>query len=170
MFAEAKAAHHGGFKGYIKPFIHDLKMHSEKADARKGLGARIKEAVIDVTAAILKNSKTKNVANRIPFEGRFENPHAGIWEAVVTILEQTPLSKPSRRASTNPSTTQRSPTCSVPPVTSFVAILKGMGLKERNNPLGQRVPSQTKWVDLHPAAKKHDQSAALARRDQEESG
>jgi hypothetical protein len=85
MFMEAEAAG-GGFKGYLKPFIQDLQMHDETQDPDKKLGARIKEAIVSIAAGILKNKESKNVASRIPFEGRFDDPEVGMWEAVVNVL------------------------------------------------------------------------------------
>jgi len=85
MYSEAEARK-GGFKGYVKPFLTDLKMHDEKQDKDKKLGAKIKEAVVDVAAALFKNSETEKIATRVPFEGKFENPDIGIWEAVTTVL------------------------------------------------------------------------------------
>jgi hypothetical protein len=85
LFMESEAKE-GGFQGYIKPFIKDPEMHDREQDKDKKLGSRIKEAIVNVAAGILKNNQSKSVASRIPFEGRFENPEVGIWEAVLTIL------------------------------------------------------------------------------------
>jgi hypothetical protein len=84
MFMEA-AAKGGQFKGYVKPFVHDLKMLGSKAD-KKNFGTKVKEAVVGAVATVLKNQKTENVAAKVPFEGRFDDPQVGIWQAVATVL------------------------------------------------------------------------------------
>ena len=85
MFVEAEAKE-GGFRGYVKPFIHDLDMVDERQDRDKSLGKKIKEAVVGAVATVFKNPKTENVASKVPFEGRFDRPDVGTWEAVATIL------------------------------------------------------------------------------------
>jgi hypothetical protein len=85
LFMEVDAKE-GEFKGYLKPFIKDLEMHDKKQDKHKSFGSKVKEAIVNVTGGILKNNQSKSVASRIPFEGQFENPEIGIWEAVTTVL------------------------------------------------------------------------------------
>jgi hypothetical protein len=84
MFAEA-AASQGAFKGYVKPLIEDLKMVNLERDKAKPLKV-IKEAVVGAVASILENKKADRVATRVPFEGRFDNPRVGIWQAILTVL------------------------------------------------------------------------------------
>jgi hypothetical protein len=85
MLSEANAKE-GGFKGYVKPFIQDLEFLDAEQDKKKSLGKKIKEAIVDAASAILKNKDSKNIASRIPFEGRYDDPDPGIWEAVLTVL------------------------------------------------------------------------------------
>jgi hypothetical protein len=85
MYLEAHAAE-GRFKGYVKPFFHDVEMHDAEQDKNKGLGKKIKEAVVDIVTGLFENSDTENVASRIPFEGQFGSPDPGVWEAVITVL------------------------------------------------------------------------------------
>ncbi len=80
------AAGEGRFKGYVKPFLQDVKMHAKEQDKNKGIGKKIKEAVVDVIAKALRNEESEKVATRIPFEGAFESPQPGLWEAVFTVL------------------------------------------------------------------------------------
>lgn len=82
LLAEAKAAD-GAFKGYVKPFIKDF-----KAAPPEGAGAvkKVKQAVVGAVAHVLKNDKTQEIATKVPFEGRFDNPKTGVWEAVITVL------------------------------------------------------------------------------------
>ena len=82
LYAEAQAKD-GSFKGCLKPFVEGLKMHGKKD--KKPLKV-IKEAVIGTVAAVLKSEDSKAVASKVPFEGKFENPKIGIWEAVLSVL------------------------------------------------------------------------------------
>lgn len=84
LVAEATSAA-GGFNGYVKPFVKDLKMgptHGKKGGPMKV----IKEAVVGAVAAVLKNDKTDAVAAKVPFEGRYDNPEIGVWEAFFSVL------------------------------------------------------------------------------------
>jgi len=84
LVAEATSAA-GGFNGYVKPFVKDLKMgptHGKKGGPLKV----IKEAVVGAVAAVLKNDKTDAVAAKVPFEGRYDNPEIGVWEAFFSVL------------------------------------------------------------------------------------
>jgi hypothetical protein len=83
MFSEAAAAD-GGFEGYVKPFIEDLDMVDLKKD--KGAVKVIKEAVVGAVASVLKNDK-EQVATKVPFAGRFDDPKVGIWQAVTEVLK-----------------------------------------------------------------------------------
>ena len=82
LISEAKAEG-GGFKGYVKPFIKEL-----KASPAKGAGPvkKVKQAVVKAVTKVLENKKTKEVATKVPFEGRFDDPKAGIWTAVAAVL------------------------------------------------------------------------------------
>lgn len=82
MVAEAKAEG-GAFKGYVKPFIQDI-----KAAPATGAGPakKVKQAVVGVVAKVLKNKESGDIATRLPFEGRFDDPKTGVWQAVVAVL------------------------------------------------------------------------------------
>jgi len=81
MVSEVKAAD-GGFEGYVKPFIQDLKVSKSGGPLKKA-----KETVVDVAAKILENKKTKAIATKVPLEGRFDDPKTDIWTAAGTVLE-----------------------------------------------------------------------------------
>lgn len=75
----------GGFHGYVKSFVEDLRMGPTGG---KGGGALkvIKEAVVGAVAAVLKNRSTDAVAAKVPFEGRYDDPDIGVWEALASVL------------------------------------------------------------------------------------
>lgn len=83
MISEAESSG-GGFRGYVKPFIADLEMGS----AGKGVGPvkRVKEAIVGVVGRLLENPKTDAAAAKVPFEGRYDDPDIGVWEAFVSVL------------------------------------------------------------------------------------
>ncbi len=93
LFSESAAAD-GAFKGNIKPLIQDLKIG--KKEKRPPLQV-IKEVVIKTVAHLLKNSETKTIGTEVPFEGAFENPKAGIWEAIAEVLWNAFVSSSARR-------------------------------------------------------------------------
>lgn len=84
LVAEATSAA-GGFTGYVKPFVDDLKM-GPTGGKDKGPAKVIKEAVVGAVASALKNRKTEAVAAKVPFEGKYDNPDIGVWQALVSVL------------------------------------------------------------------------------------
>jgi uncharacterized protein involved in outer membrane biogenesis len=84
MFSEASAAE-GKFKGYVKPFIEDLKMLGP-GDAKKP-GKAVKKAAVGAVAAMLKNKDGKAVATKVPISGSFDDPKIGVWPAVGAVLK-----------------------------------------------------------------------------------
>jgi hypothetical protein len=60
------AMHDGHYEGYVKPFLNDLRLEES---AEKPLGERIWTKLVAALAEFAKNSKTKQVATRIPFSG-----------------------------------------------------------------------------------------------------
>lgn len=84
LIAEAESSG-GGFKGYVKPFVKDLEM-GPLGGRKKGPLKVLKEAAVGAVAAVLENPKTDAVAAKVPFEGRYDNPDVGVWEAFVSVL------------------------------------------------------------------------------------
>jgi hypothetical protein len=81
----AAAAKDGGFKGYVKPFVKDLKMGGRGGGPEKAV-KKVKQAVVNAVARVLENEDTKAIATKVPFEGRFEDPKTGVWDAVLAVL------------------------------------------------------------------------------------
>ncbi len=75
----------GGFHGYVKSFVEDLKMGPTGGEGGGAMKV-IKEAVVGAVAAVFKNRKTDAVAAKVPFEGRYDDPDIGVWEALVSVL------------------------------------------------------------------------------------
>jgi hypothetical protein len=75
----------GGFKGYVKPFVEDLKMGPTHGKG-KSPAKVVKEAVVGAVASVLKNKKTDAVAAKVPFEGRYDDPNMSVWQALLSVL------------------------------------------------------------------------------------
>lgn len=84
LYTEVAAAENK-FKGYVKPLIKDLKV-SGTEDRDEGLWQQAKEKVIDLAGEVLENPRKEQVASKVPFEGRFDNPNIDTWEAIFELL------------------------------------------------------------------------------------
>jgi hypothetical protein len=80
------AAHDGFFTGYAKPIIDSLEI-TPLAPEETGLLQRIYESGATVIRDILEAPGEEQVALRLPIEGRFDDPDAKIWTAVITLLK-----------------------------------------------------------------------------------
>jgi hypothetical protein len=75
------AAKEGKFKGYVKPIIKDFKTKKEG-----DLGEIVWENIVQGISKLLENWKKEQVATKVPIEGKFENPQAGLWTAINYVL------------------------------------------------------------------------------------
>ncbi len=73
----------GHYEGYVKPFFDDL--HVEDS-ADKPLGERIWSKMVAAFAEFAKNSKTKQVATRIPFSGDNGALDIHTWKTIENAL------------------------------------------------------------------------------------
>lgn len=77
----------GEIKGYIKPFIMDLKVLNVKKDIKKGGPLRVaKKAIVGLVAGIMKNHKTKKVATIVPLQGKIGDPKTSAWQTFLGVL------------------------------------------------------------------------------------
>jgi hypothetical protein len=67
VFAQM-AMQKGHYEGYVKPFIKDVEFKSAD-EGDHNLGKRLWLDVVSAVSDLFKNSKTKQIATRIPFEG-----------------------------------------------------------------------------------------------------
>jgi hypothetical protein len=77
----------GRVTGYVKPLIRDLKAYEAEEDREKGLGQRIKEKAVNITARLLRNRPRKELAAVAPLEGPLENPKANTWETMISVVQ-----------------------------------------------------------------------------------
>ncbi len=83
VYSEITAAD-GAYEGYVKPFFHDLDFENV-GDAKKGVLARAKEAVVDAVASVLE-SREEKVATVTPFSGTLAKAEVDVWETVHQLL------------------------------------------------------------------------------------
>lgn len=78
-------AREGWFRGYVKPVVKELDILKIKQDT-KSVGETIKAFFVKIMAQIFENKAAEQLATKIEFSGRFEDPEISIWEAVVRFL------------------------------------------------------------------------------------
>lgn len=72
--------------GYIKPFVHDLKIFDWKEDKKSSLKKIAKELFLQTMVAILKNNKEDQLATRIVIDGPIDGPGIKIWNVIGCLL------------------------------------------------------------------------------------
>lgn len=85
MYTEV-AAKEGAFTGYVKPVIKDLDVLG-KEDRDDNIFRKMWEAIAGFAGEVFENQPKDQVATKIPFEGRLDNPKADVWETVINVLE-----------------------------------------------------------------------------------
>ena len=75
------ATRNGAFKGYVKPVIKDLDVLGAE-DKKEGLFHRFWEGVIGTAGVVLTNRSEEQVATKVTFEGRLDQPDVGTWGAI----------------------------------------------------------------------------------------
>lgn len=78
-------ARNGRFEGYLKPFFENLDFKSAK-DADKTLFARLWEGLVALTASVMKNDQSQQIALRIPISGEIGDPRIATWPSIRTLL------------------------------------------------------------------------------------
>jgi hypothetical protein len=79
------AAKNNKFIGYVKPVITDLDVFGPE-DKNDGFLHKLWERIVGTMGVILTNEKKNQIATRIPIEGSFAKPDAGITEAVAEVI------------------------------------------------------------------------------------
>lgn len=85
IYADVEAKD-GAFKGYIKPLTRNLEILSWNKE-KEGFFGKLWEGVVGVVKDIVENDEKQQVATKIPFSGRVDNPDADIFQTVLTVLE-----------------------------------------------------------------------------------
>ena len=85
MYTEV-ASKESKFTGYVKPIIKDLDVLG-KEDRKDNVFQKIWEGLVGGVGQVFKNQPEDQVATKIPFEGRLDNPQADIWATIGNILQ-----------------------------------------------------------------------------------
>ncbi|MEZ4334201.1 MAG: DUF748 domain-containing protein [Myxococcota bacterium] len=82
----------GRFSGTVTPIVHDLDVLADESgpEASGEDGASwlrtAWEGFIGAVAEVFENQPEDQQATRIPVSGEFEDPHVGVWQALVALL------------------------------------------------------------------------------------
>jgi hypothetical protein len=79
------AAKDNKFSGYVKPVITDLDVFGPE-DKNDGFLHKLWERVIGTVGVVFRNQKKDQIATKIPIEGTFSKPDAGIAQAIVEVV------------------------------------------------------------------------------------
>jgi hypothetical protein len=84
VYTEANAAK-GRFEGYVKPLIHDLRVLDWKKE-EEGVMRKLWEGIVELGTELFENHEKEQVATRIPFSGKVEQPDADVATTVLYVL------------------------------------------------------------------------------------
>ncbi|NIJ52781.1 DUF748 domain-containing protein [Dyadobacter arcticus] len=85
------AAKDNAFTGYVKPLIQDLDILG-KEDRKDNIFRQMWEAVAGGVGELFENQRKDQVATKIPFKGRLDEPKTNIWLAITNILQNAFIS------------------------------------------------------------------------------
>ena len=85
MYTEV-AAKNAAFKGYVKPIIKDLDVLGHE-DRNDNIFRKMWEGLVGFVGQVFKNQTKDQVATKIPFEGRLDNPETNIWITITNVLQ-----------------------------------------------------------------------------------
>ena len=74
------------FKGYVKPVIKNLDVLG-KEDRKDNLLRKLWEVIAGGAGKLLENKNKDQVATKVPFEGRLDDPRTNVWVAITNILQ-----------------------------------------------------------------------------------
>lgn len=79
------ASKDGGFKGYVKPLIVDLKILGPDDKDENPL-VKLWEGILDAVTWVFENKKEDQLATKIPLEGKYNNPKPNILYTIFEVL------------------------------------------------------------------------------------
>jgi len=85
VFSEV-AAKDGGFIGYVKPLMVELRILGP-SDKNENVLVLLWEGIIDAVNWVLKNKPEDQLATKIPLEGRFDSPRTNIISTIYELLK-----------------------------------------------------------------------------------
>ena len=84
LFSEM-AAKDNKFKGYVKPVITNLDILGPE-DRKDGLLHKMWEGFVGAIGVVFRNQPKDQIATKVPIEGTFKAPDAGITNAIVQVI------------------------------------------------------------------------------------
>lgn len=85
VYTEVKSEK-GRFKGYVKPLVKDLRILRWK-DEEGGTLNKLWQGLVEAGTELFENDDKEQVATKIPFSGRIENPNADLGTTVLYVLK-----------------------------------------------------------------------------------
>lgn len=85
MYTEV-AAKNAAFTGYVKPIVKGLDVYGPE-DKSDNIFRKLWEALVGGISEVLENQPKDQVATKIPFQGKIENPKANIWITIANVLQ-----------------------------------------------------------------------------------
>lgn len=85
MYTEV-ASKQAKFTGYVKPILKDLDV-TGKEDRDDNVFRKLWEGFVGALGEVFENQPKDQVATKIPFEGRLDNPDTNIWITIINILQ-----------------------------------------------------------------------------------
>lgn len=86
VFVELAAAS-GKFQGYVKPLLKDVQIaDAPNTDTNEPWYRKAWEVLVGGASEVVENQPREQVATKIPINGRFDDPKAGVMEAAATVL------------------------------------------------------------------------------------
>lgn len=85
------AAKDNAFTGYVKPLIQNLDILG-KEDRKDNIFQKLWEAVAGGVGEVFENQRKDQVATKIPFKGRLDNPETNVWLAITSVLQNAFIS------------------------------------------------------------------------------
>jgi hypothetical protein len=86
VYAEL-AAHGGEFEGYAKPLLHDLDVRIWQSEGSNNPLKLAWRTTLNAASKLFKNDNADRIGAKVPIEGKFDDPHVELWQAVASLLK-----------------------------------------------------------------------------------
>lgn len=74
------------FAGYVKPIIQDLDVLG-KEDRKDNVLQKLWEGLVGTVGEVFQNQRKDQLATKIPFQGKLDDPSTNVWYALANILQ-----------------------------------------------------------------------------------
>jgi Domain of Unknown Function (DUF748) len=87
LYTELRVRHRA-VRGYVQPLLSDLDVCDPRQDQEKSLFQELYEAAVGGVSEVLEHLPRREAATKVDVAGLLENPQAGTWQALVSLLQQ----------------------------------------------------------------------------------